>query len=205
MWHDYVRMSSSGSKNRVHSFRVGRKNIDFQWFSTPRGPTNISQYIGSDMSSPKSDIILGDPWPHIADIRYYRDISISIRVLNYRWYAHSRCQTPSRMRLPSKDTGCLHYNRVLQEDLIIFRWCPASFDSAWHLRYCSHLQTHKCAAMIPSSWVSPCIPGCNVASEDAQCISGTWARCRIFFNIFDRQCRSFFAEPETRNKNQSYI
>ena len=32
---------------------------------------------------------------------------------------------------------------------------------------------HKCAEMIPSSWVSPCIPGCNVASEDAQCISGT--------------------------------
>ena len=41
-----------------------------------------------------------------------------------------RCQTPSRMRFPSKDTGCLHYDWVLQEDLIIFRWCPASFDSA---------------------------------------------------------------------------
>ena len=28
------------------------------------------------------------------------------------------------MRFPSKDTGCLHYDWVLQEDSIIFRWCP---------------------------------------------------------------------------------
>ena len=90
--------------------------------------------------------------------------------------------------------------RRKKRDLIIFRWCIASFDSAWHLRYCSRLQTHKCAEMIPSSWVSPCIPGCNVASEDAQCISGTWARCRIFSNIFDRTVSEFFAEPEPEIK-----
>jgi len=52
------------------------------------------------------------------------------------------------MRFSSKDTGCLHYDWVLQEDLIIFRWCPASFDRVT-FQICSRLQTHKCAEMIP--------------------------------------------------------
>ena len=103
------------------------------------------------------------------------------------------------MRFPSKDTGCLHYDWVLQEDLIIFRWCPASFDRVTS-QICSRLQTHKCAEMIPHL-------GLVHASQDRM-----WhLRMRTmhlrnmsalsdFPNIFARQCRRFFAEPEPELK-----
>ena len=73
------------------------KSIDFQWFSTPRGPTNISQYIGSDMSSLKSDIILG--W----SIAAYRQYPILSRYLyiNYGPYPEGGGQpwrSPNRGR-----------------------------------------------------------------------------------------------------------